>query len=158
MNTLIDKKENRGYIVWSIAIGALFGFLVNILSNIYYGFYITQNLLWKDINHFQFYLCVSLLVGLVGYLQFFIYDYPNTFEFSKAYWKRYQSYFFYKFYPGKIARVIIGGYLILLLIGLLLTAYLLMAQGLGYGWAAVVFGLILTAAYFKEKSNRKNGK
>ena len=113
------QNENRGYVVWSIAIGAVLGFIINIFSNLYYGLFITWDLKWSMVNHQQVFIFTIVFIALIGYLQFFIFDYPNTFEFSKAYWKRYQQYFFYSFWPGKILRWIIGFYLIIVLLGFL---------------------------------------
>lgn len=157
MNTSIDKKENRGYVVWSIAIGALFGFLINVLSNVYSGIFVVQNLFWEQINHFHFYLSAALFVGLVGYLQFFIFDYPNTFEFSKAYWKRYQSYFFYSFLPGKIVRIIVGIYILFIVVGILLLLYYFSGKELGYTLTTAYFLVVIISEYLKEKKRRVLG-
>jgi hypothetical protein len=145
------KKENRGYIVWSIVIGGIIGFLINIFSNLYYSIFITKNLNWNQIDHTHFVLCIAILIALVGYLGFFIYDYPNTFEFSKPYWKRYQNYFFHEFWPGKILRSIIGFYLIIFLIVLLIIMCFFLVQSFGYLYGIIILVSTFSLAYIKHK-------
>ena len=151
-----EKKEQRKYIVWSIATGLILGFIINIFSNVYYGIFIVGNLKWSQVNHHELFWYALALIALAGYLMFFISDYPNTFELSKAYWKRYQHYFFNKFWPGKIMRWIIGFYLLLFILALMILIYYLIALGLGYMWGAIVFVGMLGLGYFKERSDRKH--
>jgi hypothetical protein len=142
--------------VWSIAMGLLLGFIINIFSSVYYGLFITGDLQWSQVNHQQILWCALALIALVGYLMFFIADYPNTFEFSKAYWKRYQRYFFYSFWPGKIIRWIIGFYLLLFLLSLLILIYYFMILGLGGLYGTIAFVGIMTLTYVKERLTKKH--
>lgn len=136
--------------------GLILGFIINIFSSVYYGLFITGDLVWSQVNHQQIVWCALALVALAGYLMFFIADYPNTFEFSRAYWKRYQRYFFYSFWPGKIIRWIIGFYLLLFLIGLLILIYYFMILGLGGLYGTIVFIGILVLAYIKVRLDQKH--
>jgi len=151
-----EKKEQRKYIVWSIATGLILGFIINIFSNVYYGIFIVGNLTWSQVNHHELFWYAMALIALIGYLMFFISDYPNTFEFSKAYWKRYQHYFFNKFWPGKIMRWIIGFYILLFLLVLLGLIYYAFALGFGYIWATILFIVMFTAVYWRDRMNKKH--
>jgi len=149
-----EKRQNRGYIVWSILIGGVLSFLVNIFANIYYGIFITKTLSFDKIDNTQVIFCALLFVALVGYLSFFIYDYPNTFEFSKNYWKRYSDYFFYKFGPGKILRVLVGVYLLFTLLALYILFYLTSVHIIGILYGTIIFVLIIPiATYIRVKRN-----
>lgn len=141
----MPSREERKYYVWSIMIAGLLGFLINIFANLAYGFFIIGDLSWQKINHFNFLLCLALFIGVIGYLMFFINDYPNAPEFSIVYWKRYQDYFFNKFRLVKILRTMIGIYLLLLLAGLILLLYFIFGQNLGYPIATIMLcaGFIL---------------
>jgi MFS family permease len=155
MSDLLEKKENRGYLVWSIIIGGLFGFLITIFSNLYYELFIVKRLSWSSVDHTQFIFCALLLIALVGYLQFFIDDYPNTFEFTKKYWKRFSSYFFYKFSIGKVLRVFVGIYLLLFVFGFMILLYVFLIHLVGFLWGTLIAVLGLIAGYLKDK-NKKN--
>ena len=155
MSELLEKKENRGYLVWSIIIGGLFGFLITIFSNLYYEVFIVKRLSWSSIDHTQFIFCALLLVALLGYLQFFIDDYPNTFEFTKKYWKRFSNYFFYKFSIGKVLRVFVGIYLLLFSVGFLMLLYVLGGNSIGYLWTTLLFLIVFIAEYIKDKKVKK---
>lgn len=152
----MPTKENRGYIVWGIIMGGLFGFLINVFSTVFYEIFIVKSLLWENVDHRYFSLCAIALVGLIGYLLFFIFDYPNTPEFSKVYFRRFISYFFKSFWPGKVARLIIGIYLLVLLVGFLVVLYYFMAQRTGYSIATIFFVFVIVAGYFKDK--REHGR
>jgi hypothetical protein len=147
---LTEDKTNRGFIVWSIVMGLLLGFIINVFSSVYYGMYIVGDLQWSQVNHQQLVWCVLALFALVGYLQFFIADYPNTFEFSKAYAKRYQNYFFYSFWPGKIIRWIIGFYLIVFMFVILAGIYYAMYEAAGFAYATVTWSLMIIVIYYRK--------
>lgn len=136
--------------------GLFLGFIVNVFSSVYYGMYIVGDLQWSEVNHQQLVGCALALLALVGYLQFFIADYPNTFEFSKAYAKRYYNYFLYRFWPGRILRVIIGLYILLFLLATLGFIWYFMTLSLGYLYGSTAFIVIMSVAYLKERLNRKH--
>ena len=155
-----DKKENRGYIVWSIVIGALLSFLINIFSNLYYSLFVVGDLSFDKINGNYFVFCVLLFIALNGYLGFFIHDYPNSFEFSKGYWLRYKNYFFNKYLPGriigKIIRWILGFYLILFLVILLGYLFILSINLWGQTYGIITFILFLFLIFIRVKYGKNN--
>jgi len=83
------EQKKRADVVIGIAIAAIAGFILNLLANLYYDLFIIETTVWAKVNHFQV-ICVSLaLLGLIGFLEFFIFDYKNNFEVNKSFLKRY---------------------------------------------------------------------
>ncbi|MEI6553373.1 MAG: hypothetical protein WCO09_02295 [bacterium] len=150
------QNEDRGYIVWSVIMGGLLSFIISIIANLYYGLFVVGNLEWSSVSHQQVLILMLVLVAIIGYLLFFISDYPNTFEFSKEYWRRYRNYFFHRFWPGKILRWVIGFYLIIFFISFLFLIYYFISQSLGYFNGAIFTVCLFILAYIKEKLNKKN--
>ena len=149
------EQKKRADVVIGIAIAAIAGFILNLLANLYYDLFIIETTVWAKVNHFQV-ICVSLaLLGLIGFLEFFIFDYKNNFEVNKSFLKRYLNYFFYNFTPGKIIRVISGLYVSAILVGFTIIIYIFMAKSAGYYIATGVFLAAFLKIYLEEREKKK---
>jgi hypothetical protein len=149
------EQKKRTDLVIGIAVAAVIGFVLNLLANLYYDIFITGTLTWNKVNHTQVYAITLALVGLIGLLEFFIYDYKNDLEENKGFLKRYFNYFFYNFTPGKIIRIIAGLYVSSVLIGLMVLLYAVMAIFSGYLMTTAVFLAAFLKIYLDERQKRR---
>ena len=149
------EQKKRTDLVIGIAVAAVVGFVLNLLANLYYDLFITGTLIWDKVNHSQVYAVTLALVGLIGLLEFFIYDFKNDLEVNKSFLKRYFNYFFYNFTPGKIIRIVAGIYIFSVLIGFMILFYILIAKFSGYLMATVVFLVAFLKIFLEERQKRK---
>ena len=149
------EQKKRTDLVIGIAVAAVIGFVLNLLANLYYDIFITSTLSWDEVNHPQVYGVILALIGLIGLLEFFIYDYKNDLEVNKGFLKRYFNYFFYNFTPGKIIRIIAGLYVSSVLIGFVVLLYFVMANFSGYLMATAVFLAAFLKIYLEERQKRR---
>lgn len=148
------EKIKRLDATFGIIVAAVMGFLLNLLANAYYDLFITSLIKWEEINQSQiFYISLSL-IGLFGFLLFFINDYRNEFGINKSFFKRYVNYFFYKFGPGKIIGFIFGVYTLLFLLVLMIMTFIFIAEIGGILAAISIFFLILILSYSKDKREK----
>jgi hypothetical protein len=148
------ERAKRIDTVLGVAVASAIGFILNLLGNLYYGLFITESISWGQVNHMQVYGIVLALVGLAGFLKFFIDDYGNKLEVNRSLIARFARYFFYDYAPGKAIRIIGGGYLLFVLFGFLISFYVLVANAIGYPLATLAFILAALALYLY---NRRRG-
>lgn len=152
-----NKEKNKRFdFTFGIIIAAVIGFLLNLLANIYYDIFIVNSLKWENIDQTQFVGILLALIGMFGFLQFFIDDYRNEFKINKSFLKRFKDYFFYQYMPGRWLRIITGIYLGLILFAILVGLYYLMATFTGYIVATLVFLAAFYKIYRKEKLKSKD--
>jgi preprotein translocase subunit Sss1 len=147
------EQKNRTDLVLGVLLAAVVGFVLNILSTIYYSLFIVKTVTWDKMDHFQIYCIGLLLVGLIGFLEFFIYDYKNDIQVNRSLIRRYLTYFFYNFRPGRVIRVIAGLYLTFILGGVIVSVYFFLAHSIGSVLAAAVVIVVLVGITLKVKSS-----
>lgn len=151
-----DKEKIKRFdFSFGIIVASVIGFLLNLLANIYYDVSITHSLTWNKVDQTQFVGIILALIGMFGFLQFFIDDYKNELKINKSFLKRFQDYFFYQYAPGKWIRRITGFYLIVVLIIIMALLYYLMASITGHIIATLTFGLAIFKVHREDKLKYK---
>jgi hypothetical protein len=145
-----DNKLNRKFIVWSILIGAVFGFLINILANFFYDILIIEIYSFEKVNLLNILICCFSLIALIGYLWFFVYDYPNSPELTEKYFKRFWNYFTKIFWPGRILGIIFALYILLISVLLLVVVFISFSKVFGYFYASIIFLVIFILVGLKK--------
>jgi hypothetical protein len=148
------KHRKRTDTVLGILIASALGFVLNLLANVYYDVFVTKTVSWGSVDRNQIIFIPLALVGLIGFLQFFIYDFKNDLEINKNFWLRFANYFFFKFKLGRILSWIMGLYLILLGLAILIGIYVLMSSKVGYSWTTILFLVIFL--YHYEQNRKRN--
>ncbi|MCK9438477.1 hypothetical protein M0Q39_00140 [Patescibacteria group bacterium] len=150
----MDNKLNRKFIVWGVLMGAFFGFLINILANFFYDVFIIEIYSFEKVNLTNILVCCFSLVALIGYLWFFVYDYPNSPELTKDYLKRFWDYFTKTFWLGRILAVFFALCILIASISLLAVTFMSLSRILGYLSASIVFIIIFGLTWFKKLKNK----
>lgn len=145
------EKNKRFDLTFGIIIAALVGFLLNLLANLYYDLFIVHSVVWEKVDHTQVFGMVLGLIGMFGFLQFFIEDYKNELRISKTFLKRFYEYFFYHFTPGKWMRILTGIYVVLVLLIIIVGLYFVMASFTGYIPATLMSVIVFIRVYWEEK-------
>lgn len=145
------ERAKRIDTVLGVAVASAIGFMLNLLGNLYYGIFVVGNVSWAQVNHTQVYGIVLALIGLAGFLKFFIDDYGNKLEVNRSLVTRFLRYFFYDYAPGKAIRIIGGGYLLVVLGGFLVSFYIFLAGSIGYLLATLAFLLAALALFLYNR-------
>lgn len=149
------ERRKREDVVFGVVIAAIIGFLTNLLAMAYYDRFVTKAVTWAQMDHFQIYGIALLLVGLVGFLRFFIEDYQNRTQLSPSLVKRFGNFFFYRFTPGRFLRMAVGVYLLFVALGFGITLYVFVAQSIGYllatGLVAVLVGYVAYKRIYRPR-------
>lgn len=148
------EQKKRVDAVLGIMLAAVLGFVLNVLANVYYAMFITHQTTWNRVDHIQLYGFGFVLVALLGFLDFFIYDYENKVEVNRSFLKRYLNYFFYSFTAGKVIRVIVGLYITFILIGFVVALYFGLAVQVGYILATLAAAVVAVMGYATLRRRR----
>ena len=153
-----EQKERirRADTVYGVVISVMIGFVVSILANIYYGVFVARQLTWAQIDHTQVYAMLVALLAFGGFLEFFIEDYRNELKVDRSLISRFARFFFYDYAPGRVMRWGVGLYLLTILIGFLLSAYVFVSNRIGYPAGTFLVAALLVGVYVWNKSIRNS--
>lgn len=100
--------KNRQDIVLTVILAIIAGFLVNIISGIFYDIFISKTISSLDISQFVPILIFSLIIVFESFLEFLIYDVSqgqNT-EINKSFWKRFWSFLVHIHWANRASKSI----------------------------------------------------
>ncbi|MDD2495082.1 MAG: hypothetical protein PHE29_07820 [Tissierellia bacterium] len=90
-----EKKEiiQRTNFVLGIIVASIIGFVLNVYANIFYDAVVTGKEQFSNINSFSIALLFIILMYMIAFLQFLIYDYQNEINLDRSFFKRFSDYY-----------------------------------------------------------------
>lgn len=101
-----NNIKQRQDIVLGASLAIVAGFLVNVLSGVFYDMFITKTLSFAEISQFVLLMLFFLIILFEGFLEFLIYDVlqGEDADINKRFWLRYFDFLDKKHWAHKTAQ------------------------------------------------------
>jgi len=156
-----DKIEYRKRFdfVLGVVVAGVFGWLINILSDVYYDVFLKHTVKIESYDSFQLSLSGFILFVAIGFLKFLVYDYKNKLILEKNFWDRFIFFLNDNFNLSFFASLLKNLFIILFLVFFNLFIFNTLNVLIGFVDAVivsvfdVVFSLVLL--FIKQKIKEK---
>lgn len=98
------EKIQRTTFVLGIFSASIIGFVLNIYANVYYDVYVAGKEQFSNFSQFSIVLPFLILILVVAFLHFLIYDYQNEINLNRPFLKRFFDYFDNVFWFTQITK------------------------------------------------------